>query len=117
MDVLTSPANAEAILNLYSGPGKSSITGLVLTITGTGDQTEAALVAKGFLPDNTMRELGGSLVIIQGPYDGSDIDALLALHDVTKLALTRARSRSLLNARSYGCGFGFSNFAQLRSSA
>jgi hypothetical protein len=87
-----------------------------LTVTGTGEQTEATLVARSDNPILLFRSLG-SLVIIQGPQKGSDIDALLALHDDVKLALARARSRALINVRMYGRDYTFSNFAELKSPA
>jgi hypothetical protein len=113
-DLLTALANADAILNLYDGASKRYITSIMLTVAGTGEKTEAALVAKADHPNTLFRHLG-SLVIIQGPYKGSDVDALLALHDDTKLALGRARARAFVNARSYGCAYAFSDFAGLRS--
>lgn len=87
----------------------------MLTITGTGEQTEASLVAKGDNPDLIFRRLG-TLVIIQSQQKGSEIDALLDLHGDTKLALTRARARALINLRNYGSAYAFSDFAELRSS-
>lgn len=87
----------------------------MLTITDTGEQTEASLVAKGDNPSLIFRRLG-TLVIIQGQQRGSDIDALLALHGDTKLALTGARTRALINLRNYGSVYAFSDFAELRSS-
>ena len=113
-DTLTWLANADAILNLYDGAAKRHITGMMLTVTGTGEQTEAALVVKSDNPNFVFRNFG-SLVVIQGPYKESDIDALLALHDYTKLALDRARSQAFKNARLYGCAYAFSDFATLRS--
>ena len=94
---------------------KARITGIVLTVTGTGEQIEAALVVKGDNPLHLCEKLG-SLVIIQGPQTGSDIDALLALHDKTKRALARVRSRALLNS-NWGRGYAFTSFAELKSSA
>lgn len=110
--ILTWSANADAILNLYIGSARIYIEGFILTVTGTGEQTEAALVAKGH-PDTLKSHLRGSIVIIQGPYKDSDIDALLALHEATKLALTRARSLS----ESRKGGLGFADFAQLTVSS
>lgn len=109
-------ANADAILDLYNNEVKRYIPGFTLTITGTGEQTEAALIAKGDHTSVVFERLGRSLIIIQGPQRASDIDALLALYDETKLALARARSQAEINASEYGGSYTFSDFADISPS-
>jgi hypothetical protein len=87
----------------------------MLTITGTGEQTEAAVIAKGDNPCVIHSRLR-SLVIIQGPQKGSDIEALLALHEKTKLVLARARSQADINARKYNGVYAFYDLAKVISS-
>ncbi|GAB7327009.1 hypothetical protein MBLNU13_g10952t1 [Cladosporium sp. NU13] len=58
-------ANAEAILNLYNNDFERHITGFLLTITDTGEQIEASLIAKGDSSSLISRRLG-TLIIIQG---------------------------------------------------
>lgn len=82
-----------------------SITGFVVTVTGTGEETQAALAVKGKGLFELMHSVHPSLIIVQGPVRGSDFDALLALHDATKLAVVRARAISVVNCRNYSSGF------------
>jgi hypothetical protein len=105
-------ANADATVDLYQGPCKHFLCGITLTVTGTGDEVQAAVIAK----DHTgyiFRKLRNSLYIVRGPLRGSDIEALVALQHNTKLALTQARSLSQHNLR-YGA-FGFDSFGDLRT--
>lgn len=114
--MLTWIANGDAILDLYDNDIKRYIAGFIVTITDTGEQTEAALIARGDHSNFLFNHLG-SLVIIQGPKKESDIDALLALHGATKVALARARSQALINVRKIKGAYAFSDFAVLKSSA
>lgn len=101
---LTFLGNAEAIVDLCVGHKKHNVNGITLTITGTGEQTEAAVVAKTHLP--------GLLCVVQGPKAGSDIDALLVLHEEMKLVL--ARAKSMTTTSDYGdLIVGFRDFADL----
>jgi hypothetical protein len=53
------------------------------------------------------------MVMFQGSSRGSDFEALLALHDVMKLFMMKARECCLLNSRNHD--YGFHDFKQLLS--
>ena len=53
------------------------------------------------------------IMYLNAPQRASDIDALLALCDETKLALARARSQAEINASEYAGSYTFSDFAEI----
>jgi hypothetical protein len=111
--LLTWIANADAILDLYNNNAiKRYITGFRVTITGFGEKTQAELVLKSDHCNLLFRHLS-SLVVVPGPYMGSDIDALVALHESVKVALFRARSLALINNDKCNGPYAFSDFAEL----
>jgi hypothetical protein len=61
------------------------------------------------------KRVSDSTFMFQGSSRGCDLDALLALHDVTKLFMLRARECCLLNSKTHD--YAFHDFKQLLSQA